>query len=125
MEVELATGKNRNLIDERSSTFIWTAHAENADLRPINWLEKTDELIYVSERDGWRHLYLVDAAEGAIKHPITKGDYVVRGTKVASVMRTTPLRVELTVPGQYISTIAAGRRWSVTGDRGGRVNAAA
>ena len=39
-----------------------------------------------------------------------------RGTKVASVMRTTPLRVELTVPGQYISTIAAGRSVSLEVD---------
>ena len=47
---------------------------------------------------------------------VSVGDYVVRGTKVASVMRTTPLRVELTVPGQYISTIAAGRSVSLEVD---------
>ena len=47
---------------------------------------------------------------------VSVGDYVVRGTKVASVMRTTPLRVELTVPGQYISTIAVGRSVSLEVD---------
>ena len=47
---------------------------------------------------------------------VSVGDYVTRGTKVASVMRTTPLRVELTVPGQYISTIAAGRAVSLAVD---------
>src|SRR6185369_4648585 len=36
-------------------------------------------IIYASERDGWRHLYLVDAKEGGIKNQITKGDWVVRG----------------------------------------------
>ena len=45
----------------------------------VNWLEKSDEIIYVSERDGWRHLYLIDAKTGAVKNPITKGSYVVRG----------------------------------------------
>jgi RND family efflux transporter MFP subunit len=40
---------------------------------------------------------------------VSVGDYVTRGTKVASVMRTTPMRVELTVPGQYIAAIAPGR----------------
>jgi RND family efflux transporter MFP subunit len=40
---------------------------------------------------------------------VSVGDYVTRGTKVASVIRTSPLRVELTVPGQYISEVAAGR----------------
>ena len=40
---------------------------------------------------------------------ISVGDYVTRGTKVASVMRVDPLRVELTVPEQYVSAVAAGR----------------
>lgn len=40
---------------------------------------------------------------------VSMGDYVTRGTKVASLMRITPLRVELTVPGQYISAIAPGQ----------------
>jgi membrane fusion protein (multidrug efflux system) len=40
---------------------------------------------------------------------VSVGDYVTRGTKVASVMRTNPLRVELTVPEQYVSDIGPGR----------------
>jgi RND family efflux transporter MFP subunit len=40
---------------------------------------------------------------------VSAGDYVTRGTKVASVIRINPLRVELTVPGQYLSEVAAGR----------------
>jgi membrane fusion protein (multidrug efflux system) len=47
---------------------------------------------------------------------VSIGDYVVRGTKVASVMRTTPLRVELTIPGQYIAAVAAGRSVSLEVD---------
>jgi membrane fusion protein (multidrug efflux system) len=47
---------------------------------------------------------------------VSVGDYVIRGTKVASVMRTTPLRVELTVPGQYLSSIAEGRSVSLEVD---------
>ena len=47
---------------------------------------------------------------------VSVGDYVIRGTKVASVMRTTPLRVELTVPGQYLSSIATGRSVSLEVD---------
>ena len=39
---------------------------------------------------------------------VSVGDYVTRGTKVASVMRIDPLRVELTVPEQYVSAVAAG-----------------
>jgi dipeptidyl aminopeptidase/acylaminoacyl peptidase len=79
IEVDAHTGGVRNLIDEQTDTFIWTAHTENLGIRPVTWLEQTDEIIYVSERDGWRHLYLIDAASGAIKNQITRGDWVVRG----------------------------------------------
>jgi dipeptidyl aminopeptidase/acylaminoacyl peptidase len=79
IEVDAHTGKDRNLIDEKTETFIWTAHTESVQLSTINWLEKTNEIIYASERDGWRHLYLIDAATGKIRNQITKGAYVVRG----------------------------------------------
>jgi dipeptidyl-peptidase 4 len=77
IEVNPATGDVRNIIDERSDTFIWTAHTENLRLELVNWLDQTDEIIYVSERDGWRHLYLVDIGEASIRQ-ITRGEWVVR-----------------------------------------------
>jgi len=78
IEVDSRTGDVRNIIDEKTDTFIWTAHTENIRIRKVNWLGDTDEIIYVSQRDGWRHLYLVDAEAGKIKCRITKGKYVVR-----------------------------------------------
>jgi dipeptidyl aminopeptidase/acylaminoacyl peptidase len=79
IEVDSHTGNVRNLIDERAKTFIWTAHMDGMNWNIVNYLSKTDEILYISERDGWRHLYLVDAVEGRIKNQITKGDWVVRG----------------------------------------------
>jgi dipeptidyl aminopeptidase/acylaminoacyl peptidase len=79
IEVDSHTGRARNLIDEKTETFIWTAHTENLDLRLVNWLDKTNEMIYVSERDGWRHLYLIDTEKGEIHNQITRGEWVVRG----------------------------------------------
>jgi dipeptidyl aminopeptidase/acylaminoacyl peptidase len=79
IEVDSHTGQTRNLIDEKTETFIWTAHTENLGLDRVNWLEKTDEIVYVSEQDGWRHLYLVNAEEGKTTNPITQGPWVVRG----------------------------------------------
>jgi dipeptidyl aminopeptidase/acylaminoacyl peptidase len=76
IEIDALTGEARNIIDETSGTFIWTAHGGKTS---VTWLEKTDELIYQSERDGWWQLYLVDAAKGEIKNQITKGEWVVRG----------------------------------------------
>ncbi len=79
IEMDARNGALRNLIDEKSATFIRTAHTENLNLSYVNWLEKTDEMIYVSERDGWRHLYLVDTQAGKIRNQITQGEFVVRG----------------------------------------------
>jgi len=39
---------------------------------------------------------------------VSVGDYVTRGMKIASVMRVSPLRLELTVPAQYVSAVAVG-----------------
>ncbi len=78
IEVEASTGAVRNLVDERSETFIWTVHTETLRLRLVNYLEKSDEIIYVSEQDGWRHLYLVDVKEAKLRQ-ITMGEWVVRG----------------------------------------------
>ena len=47
---------------------------------------------------------------------VSTGDYVTRGTKVASVMRINPLRVELTVPAQYIAAVSVGRSVSFSID---------
>jgi RND family efflux transporter MFP subunit len=47
---------------------------------------------------------------------VSVGDYVARGTKVASVMRTNPLRVNLTVPEQYSAEVTVGRPVSLEVD---------
>ncbi len=78
IDVDSHTGATFNIIDEQTETFIWTAHTEDVRMPRVNWLEKTDEIVYYSERDGWRHLYLVDSANGGIKNQITKGNFVVR-----------------------------------------------
>jgi dipeptidyl aminopeptidase/acylaminoacyl peptidase len=79
IEVDSHMGSSRNLIDEQTKTFIWTAHTENIGVPPFTWLRGGEEIIYCTEKDGWRHLYLVDAKKGEIKNLITEGDYVVRG----------------------------------------------
>jgi dienelactone hydrolase len=79
IDVEAATGETRNLIDDQTETFIWTAHTENVNLPLITWLDNSEEAIYASERDGWRHLYLVNAEGDGIKNQITSGEFVVRG----------------------------------------------
>ena len=73
VRVEASTGRIRVIADERSKTFI-----DYSGKRFRYDLEGKDEMIWASERDGWNHLYLVNASTGEIKNQITKGEWPVR-----------------------------------------------
>jgi dienelactone hydrolase len=75
IEVEAATGKARTIIDETAKTFINTSNAY------LHYTEGAAEVIYASEQDGWRHLYLYDVEGGTLKNQITRGEWVVRGVE--------------------------------------------
>ncbi|MEZ5288120.1 MAG: efflux RND transporter periplasmic adaptor subunit [Vicinamibacterales bacterium] len=47
---------------------------------------------------------------------VSAGDYVTKGTKVAAVIRVDPLRVELTVPAQFVAEVATGRAVTMSMD---------
>jgi dipeptidyl aminopeptidase/acylaminoacyl peptidase len=81
VDIEARTGAVRDIIDERARTFIWTENTDafRGQLRPTTHLRQTEEIIYASEQDGWRHLYLYDSKEAKLKNQITKGPWVVRG----------------------------------------------
>ena len=74
--VDAATGTARPVIEERSKTFI-----DYSGKFFCHHLEPTNEIIWMSERDGWNHLYLYDAATGQVKNQITRGEWVVRGVE--------------------------------------------
>lgn len=71
--VDAATGLARVLVDEHSNTFI-----DYAGKQFCRFVDATNEIIWMSERDGWNHLYLYDAGTGQVKNQITKGPWVVR-----------------------------------------------
>lgn len=43
---------------------------------------------------------------------VSIGDYVTKGTKVAVVVRVNPLRVRLTIPEQFVASVAVGQKVS-------------
>jgi dipeptidyl aminopeptidase/acylaminoacyl peptidase/uncharacterized protein (DUF885 family) len=101
IEVDTHTGTAREIIDEKSASFIWTAHRESVNLQTVNWLEDSPEVLYVSERDGWRHLYLVDTRTGRIKNPVTSGAYVLRAIdRIDEAKRQVTFRASGRNPGQ-------------------------
>lgn len=74
--VDAATGTASAVVDEQSKTFIDYAHKQYQ-----HWMPATGELVWMSERDGWNHLYLYDAKTGQMKNQITKGEWIVRGVE--------------------------------------------
>jgi hypothetical protein len=72
--VEAQSGKATAIIDEQPETFFDYAHK-----RYTNYLDESGEILWMSERDGWNHLYLIDAQTGEVKNQITQGPWVVRG----------------------------------------------
>ncbi len=71
--VDAESGQTRSIVDESSKTFI-----DYAGKLFTHYLEATGEIVWMSERDGWNHLYLYDAETGQVKNQITKGPWVVR-----------------------------------------------
>ena len=74
--VDAVSGQASAVVDEQSPTFI-----DYSGKHFCEYLDATGEIIWMSERDGWNHLYLYDAKAGKVKNPITHGEWVVRGVE--------------------------------------------
>ncbi|REH00947.1 S9 family peptidase [Flavobacterium aquicola] len=70
-EVNTQTAETRSIVDEKAKTFIYESRLFT------HYLKKSNEVVMTSEKDGWRHLYLVDGLNGK-ENQITKGEWVVR-----------------------------------------------
>jgi dipeptidyl aminopeptidase/acylaminoacyl peptidase len=71
--IDANTGTARVVIEEKPKTFFsYSGKKYRHDI------DTGREVVWMSERDGWNHLYLYDGATGALKNQITKGDWVVR-----------------------------------------------
>ena len=71
-EVDATSGRILHIANETSPTFVYYNNIIRRDLNDGR------QMIWASERDGWRHLYLIDCATGSVKSRITKGEWVVR-----------------------------------------------
>jgi dipeptidyl aminopeptidase/acylaminoacyl peptidase len=96
IEVDAASGRPRSTIDEEAKTFF--CYSGKKYRRDIN---DGKEMLWMSERDGWNHLYLYDETSGKVKSQITKGNWVVRGVEhVDEERRLIWFRASGTNPGQ-------------------------
>jgi dipeptidyl aminopeptidase/acylaminoacyl peptidase len=73
IEVEAATGSPRAVISEEPKTFFcYSGKRYRFDV------SDGKEVVWMSERDGWNHLYLFDGVSGKLRNQITRGEWVVR-----------------------------------------------
>ena len=73
LAVDATTGDVTALVREEPQTYV-----DYANKIYYRYIEDSNEIVWMSERSGYNHLYLIDATNGAIKNSITKGDWVVR-----------------------------------------------
>ncbi|MCD8318313.1 MAG: S9 family peptidase [Paraprevotella sp.] len=72
LELDAETGQVRTLVEESSPTFV------NYHRTYRHVLKDGKRMIWMSERDNWTHLYMIDLDKGKVKFQITKGNWVVR-----------------------------------------------
>jgi enterochelin esterase-like enzyme len=72
IEVNAETANTKNIVDEITNTFIYESRIFT------HYLPFTNEILVSSEKDGWQHIYLLDASTGKEKSKLTNGNWVVR-----------------------------------------------
>lgn len=73
--IQASTGKVRSVVEDRSTTFI-----DYTNKVYYRILAETQELLWMSERDGHCHLYLY-ALDGSLKRQLTQGAWMVRAVE--------------------------------------------
>jgi dipeptidyl-peptidase-4 len=93
--INAASGAARTIHEDTNKTFV--DYSQKYFMRRLG---EGSEVLWASERDGYNHIYLVDAAKGTIKNQVTKGAWNVREVlDVNEKDRTLLLRV-IGLPGQ-------------------------
>jgi len=89
LEVNAETGAIRTVIDEQTRSFFAyrPAVAGLSDTGKNFRFDINDgkEILWMSERDGWNHLYLYDGVTGRVKNQVTRGEWLVKAVDSVDV----------------------------------------
>ncbi len=72
-EVTAANSQVRTVFTESAATYV------DPNTNDLRVLDASNELLWLSERDGWQHIYRINQQTGQVINQVTKGAYVVRG----------------------------------------------
>ncbi len=73
LAMDAESGAMRAIINEECATFF-----DYAGKFHFQRLASREAILWMSERDGWNHLYLYDAAGGTLRRQLTSGRWMVR-----------------------------------------------
>ncbi len=76
--VDAETGTPRAIVNEETDSFFYYRPTSASGKHFRHDLDDGREILWMSERSGWSHLYLLDGATGQVKHTVTSGAWVVR-----------------------------------------------
>ena len=80
LRIDAKTGNVTAVVHEVCPTFF-----DYSNKLFLHYLDATNELLWMSERGGWNHLYLIDATTGRVKNAVTAGAWNVRGVEGVDV----------------------------------------
>ena len=72
LAIDTDSGKVTAVVNEECKTFF-----DYTNKLHLTYLDETNEALWMSERDGWNHLYLIDLKTGKASR-VTRGEWVVR-----------------------------------------------
>ena len=70
--VDASTGEQKVLVREQSDSYLDLGETF------FRFVDRTQEILWSSERDGWNHLYLYSRKTGQLENQVTQGAWVVR-----------------------------------------------
>ncbi len=77
MVLQAATGKANTIFTEKDDAWVDVKSSwDDGDITGWDWLNNGKSFLWVSEKDGWRHVYEIDVNSGTEKL-LTPGDYDV------------------------------------------------
>ena len=71
--IDASSGQLKDIVDETVDTFV-----DYSQKTMLHWLDKHEQILWASERDGWNHLYRINSRTGEVLNQVTQGQWVVR-----------------------------------------------
>jgi len=73
VSIDAASGAARAIVDETCATFF-----DYPNKTFLHRVANSNDLLWMSERSGWNHIYRIDRTTGEVRNAVTSGEWLVR-----------------------------------------------